>query len=100
MFEVWYILKFDYVSPPGSETQTKIKGYEHLTESKRIFEQLELSYLFNVPMRVKEHETIRVTGAWLYESYKFKFEDAVDDVNSGNATLMCKAQGIEIDLED
>jgi hypothetical protein len=35
----------------------------------------------------------------LYESFRFAYEEAVGAVESGDATLLHKAQGIEFDVD-
>jgi hypothetical protein len=99
MFESWYLVKVNYVSPADSETQTKIQGYQHLADARNMFEKLELSYQFDAQVRLRDGKLIKVTGAWLYQAFKFHLDEAVDAVNSGDAELMNEAHGIEIDIE-
>ena len=100
MFNSWYLAKIDYVSPAAPETKTRIQGYEHLTDAKSVFEKLDLSYQLGTLARLRGDKLIKVTGVWLYESFKFHLDDAVDAVKSGNADLLDEVHGIEIDIED
>ena len=99
MFESWYLVKFNYVSPENSETQTKIRGYEHVTDAKSMFVKLELCYQLDTQVRLRNGKLIKVTGAWLYQAFKLHLDEAIDAVNSGGADLLKEARGIEIDIE-
>jgi hypothetical protein len=99
MFESWYLVKFNYLSPKNSEIETKIKGYEHLTDAKSMFVKLELCYQLDTQVRLRNGELIKITGAWLYQAFRFHLDEAVEAVNSGNADLLKEAHGIEIDIE-
>jgi hypothetical protein len=94
---MWYVLQIRYESPQGS--RTKLHGCSELAEAQCIFDRLELSYQFNSPVRVKDNQTIKVTQLGLYESFKLSFQEALDAVESGSATLMKEARAVEIDLE-
>jgi hypothetical protein len=100
MFNNWYLVKLDYVWPVAPETKTKIQAYESLTDAKSVFQKLELGYQLGTLARLRGDKLIKVTGVWLYESFKFHLDEAVDAVKSGNADLLYEAHGIEIDIED
>jgi hypothetical protein len=99
MFESWLLLKIDYTSSASSETQTGIVGYEHLTDAEHVFSQLQLSYQFDLPVRIKNDQMIKVTGVCLYRVFKFTKKDEIDALKSGDGTLMYKAQGIQVEIE-
>lgn len=98
MLEVWYIVKFAYVAEDNSP-HSGMLAYEQLGEAKELFNELQLSYRLNLPIRVKGGRVVTVTGAWLYESFKFLYSDALKAVNAGEATLMYQAEGIDMDLQ-
>jgi len=97
---MWYILKFEYTSPPDPEKRTKTLGYSTLPDAHRIFDQLEHGYQFYAPVRVQGDKKINVTGVWLYASYTENYDHAVDAANSGSGILVNEARALKISLDD
>lgn len=100
MFEIWYVLKFTYTEEQDrGHPLVGMLAYENLDEAKGLFNELQASYRFNMPIRIKGGKVITVTDAWLYESFKFLYSDALKAANSDEATLMYRAEGIDLDLQ-
>jgi hypothetical protein len=95
---MWYVLKLDYRSAEAAKTQTKMLGYSDLAEAQHIFGQLELSYQFNQPVRVKGGRAITASGVWLYESFKDHYAAAEAAVAAGEGMLMNTAKEINFEI--
>ena len=98
MFEKWYVLRFEYACPENTDKRTKAVGYLSLDEAVEIFRKMELSYQYDVAMRVKGGALIKITAAGLYEVFEFYRKDAIADVDLGKGVMLYEARDIEIDL--
>lgn len=100
MFESWYVVKFDYIPLGTSQPQTKMVGYEHLTDAERSFFDLQASYRLDTPILVKGDKRIKVTNVWLYQVSKFEKHEAFRAVTAGEGDLLYEARGLLIDLDE
>ncbi|MGH7023666.1 MAG: hypothetical protein ACREEB_08760 [Caulobacteraceae bacterium] len=98
MFESWNILKIEYLSPGSPDVRTRVVAFMDLGAAEHLFSQLQLSYQFNAPVRVRGDEMITVKGLWLYQVSKFRRDDAIAALKSGEGTLLAEARGIDVEL--
>jgi hypothetical protein len=98
-WRMWYVLKIDYEYPAGADKQSKLVVYPEFKKAQLALDRLKLSYQLNAPIRVKNDKMIRITGAWLYESFKEEYWRALDAVESDDGMLMDEARAVEIDID-
>ena len=98
MFETWYVLSFEYSSAMKTGPRTKTIGYLHLDEAIDIFKKLELSYQYDVNIRVRCGDPIKISKASLYEIFDFYRKDAIEDFHHGKGNKLYEAQGVSIDI--
>lgn len=98
MFECWHILSIEYSSPGSPEAQTARVGYSSLEEAEKVFEQLQVSYRLDAPIRIANGKMIRVTALRLHEVFKFTRQEAIDALKAGGGQLLYEAQGVDVEI--
>lgn len=93
---MWYILKIEYEGSEGAAV--KMHGCSELAEAQRIFAQLEIGYLLDLPVRALDDKMIRVRTVRLFECFNHVRQEAFKSVESGGATVMQEARAIPIDF--
>ncbi len=94
---MWHVLKLEYTIAGSTDPKTQLTGYGSLEQAGNIFDHLELGYQLGTTVRLKGGKRIGIKSIQLYESFKQRLDDAVEQVKSGDATLMREAR--EVDLE-
>lgn len=95
---MWYVLKLGYSFLADADQHTAMAGYDSLEGAKQIFSHLKLGYQFNSLTRIKGGKFIAVHGVQLFESFEPQLSDAMEAVDTGEATLICQAQEVDFEI--